>query len=55
MKKLKLNWATGLTVATFLGGIALDLLNKKAEKNERNSMKAELKDEIMKEIMSKKD
>ena len=53
--KLKFNVAKGLGIATFVGGIVLDLLSKKAEANDRKTMKAELKDEIMKELLSKKD
>lgn len=51
--KIKFNLAKGLTIATFLGGIALDILSKKAEANDRKAMKAELKDEIVKELLSK--
>jgi hypothetical protein len=51
--KLKFNVAKGLTLVTLLGGFALDILSKKAESNDRKTMKAELKDEIMKELLSK--
>ena len=52
--KLKFNVAKGLGIATFVGGILLDLLSKKAEANDRSNMKAELKKEIMEELLSDK-
>lgn len=52
--KLKFSMAKGLGIATFLGGIVLDLLTRKAEASDRKTMKAEIKDEIMKELLSEK-
>lgn len=51
--KIKFGAVKGLAVLTFLGGIALDLLGRKVEADERENMKTELKKEIMDE-MSKK-
>lgn len=52
--KLKFGAVKGLAVITFLGGIALDLLGKKIDSDDRKTMKSELKEEIIKELMSKK-
>lgn len=52
--KLKFGAVKGLAVVTFLGGIVLDLLSKKVDADDRKTMKSELKEEIMKELMSKK-
>lgn len=53
--KIKLNPAKILGGVVLAGGFLLDILNKKAETAERKTMKAELKDEIIKELMSKND
>lgn len=53
--KIKLSPAKVLGGVVLVGGFVLDILNKKAADAERNTMKTELKDEIVKELMSKKD
>lgn len=55
MKKIKINSATWLGLASLGIGLIKTLIDNKNEEHARAAMKLELKDEILKELTSKKE
>lgn len=55
MKFKKPDAATALSVLVTILGVAGTLLSSKVDSNNRKAMKAELKDELLKELSSKND
>lgn len=52
--KIKINPAKVLPIAVTALGLASSLISNKVDANNRKTMKAELKDELLKEIMKEK-
>ena len=53
--KLKIDPAKALSVGVTILGVAGTILSSVVHKNEQNAMKAELKEEIMKDLLKNQD